>query len=226
MGGQTAKTATKRQRSTESSDCAHLKINEYGGETGLQCLLPLNAHRFSRAFKWWRDGGSAARIHTYAGWEERGGLKQKDKDRRRVPTAPISKSMFRREGGRDGRSRASFAGPARGRPAVRARPSGRWHPRCRSPRAPLGVPSIYLIYLILILSILSVYLILSGEEKNAGVLSYSLETTRRRQLSLLSLSLSPSAWASSSRARGSRPGSKWHCRKTSWWVRSRSVCSS
>jgi hypothetical protein len=53
-----------------------------------------------------------AYIHTYAGWEERGGLKQKDKDRRRVPTAPISKSMFRREGGRDGRSRASRASRA------------------------------------------------------------------------------------------------------------------
>ena len=49
----------------------------------------------------------------------------------------------------------------------------------------LSILSVYLI-----ISILSVYLILSGEEKGAGVLSYSLETTRRRQLSLLSLSLS------------------------------------
>ena len=60
-----------------------------------------------------------AYIHTYAGWEERGGLKQKDKDRRRVPTAPISKSMFRRPrraGGREGWSVARFAG----KPCVRA----------------------------------------------------------------------------------------------------------
>ena len=77
----------------------------------------------------------------------------------------------------------------------------RWHPRCRSPRAPGRRHSAYhlsilsdliLIFLICVsyLGLILFYLILSGEEKRAGVLSYSLETTRRRQLSLLSLSLS------------------------------------
>jgi hypothetical protein len=40
----------------------------YGGETGLQGLLPLNTHRFFQGL--WRDGGSLAY------WEERGGLNQ------------------------------------------------------------------------------------------------------------------------------------------------------